>query len=56
MGFGTDFFDGVTKMRAATLLGKTVRLQKRTKIPIKYVNKNSKYGHIFAITVSDTQE
>ena len=33
-----------------------VRLRQRTKSPLKYVHTSSKYGHIFAIPASDTQE
>ena len=32
MGFGTDIYDGVEKMRAATLLREILRLNRRTKI------------------------
>ena len=55
MVFDTDIYDGVTKMRAATLLGEIVRLHQHTKDPLKYVHKNSKYGNLFAIPASYTQ-
>ena len=56
MGFDTDISDGVTKMRAATILGDIVRLRQRTKNLMKYVHTNSNYGHIVAIPASGTQE
>ena len=56
MSFDTDIPDGVAKMRATTLLGDIVRLYQRSKNPLNYVHTNSKYGHIFAIPASDTQE
>ena len=40
MGFDTDISDGVAKMRAATLLGKIIRLHQRTKNLRKYVHTN----------------
>ena len=43
-------------MRATTLLGDIDHLHQRTKTPLKYVHTNSKYGHIFAITYSETHE
>ena len=56
MGFDTDIFDGVVKMRAATLLGEIVRLHQRTINPLKYVYENSNYGHLVAILASENQE
>ena len=56
MGFGTDIYDGVAKMRASTLLGDIVCLHQRTKTPLKYVHKNSKYGHLVAIPAYDNQD
>ena len=56
MGFDTDISDGVSKMRAATLLGGIFCLHQCTKNPMKYVHTNSKYGHIVSIPDSDTQE
>ena len=56
MGFDADISDGVAKMRAAALLGDIVLLHQYTKNPLKYVHTNSNYGHIVAITDSDTQE
>ena len=56
MDFDTDIYDGVAKMRAATILGEIVRLHQCTKTPLNYVHQNSKYGHLVAITASDTQE
>ena len=38
MGFDTDISDGVTKMRAATILGDIVRLHKCTKNTLKYID------------------
>ena len=43
-------------MRAATLLGDIVGLYQCTKNMLNYVHKNSKYGHLVAITNSETQE
>ena len=56
MGFDTDISDGVTKMRAATLLGDIVSLHQRTKKLLKYVQTNSKYGLLVAIAYSDKRE
>ena len=56
MGFDNDIFDGVAKMRAATFGGEIFRLHQRTKNPLKYVQTNSKYGRLDAISASDTQE
>ena len=56
MGFGTDVSDGVAKMRAATILGDIFHLHQHTKNLLKDVHTNSKYGHIFSIPASDTQE
>ena len=56
MGFDNYIYDGVVKMRAATLLGDIVHLHQRTKDPMKYVHTNSNYRHLVAITDSDTQE
>ena len=56
MGFDTYISVGVSKMRAATLLGEVDRLNQCTKNPLKYVHKNSKYGHLVAIPYSGTQE
>ena len=56
MGFDTDIYDGVTNIRASTILGDIVHLHQRTKNPLKYVHKNSKYGHIVTIPDYDTQE
>ena len=56
MGFDTGISDGVTKMRAATLLGDIFRLHQRTKNSLKYVHTYSKYGNLVAIPASDTQE
>ena len=56
IGFDTDIYDGVAKMRAATILGEIVRLHQRIKNPLKYIQRNSKYGHLFAIPDYDTQE
>ena len=55
MGFDTDISDGFAKMRASTLLGEIVCPHQHTKHPLKYVQRNSKYGHIVAIPASDTQ-
>ena len=55
MGFDTDISDGVEKMRAATILGEIICLHQRTKNPLKYVHKNSMYGHVVTIPYSDTQ-
>ena len=38
MGFDTDISDGVTKMRAATILGEVLRLHKCTKNTLKYID------------------
>ena len=46
----------VSKMRAATILGEIVRLQQCNKNPLKYVHAISKYGNIFAMPDSSTQE
>ena len=54
MGFDTDIYDGVTKMRAATILGDIVRLHQCNKYPLKYVHKESKYRHLVVIPASDT--
>ena len=43
-------------MRAANILGDIVRLHQCTKNILKYVHTNSKYGHIVAMSASDTQE
>ena len=43
-------------MRAATILGEIVRLQQCNKNPLKYVHAISKYGNIFAMPDSSTQE
>ena len=56
MGFDIDISDGFAKMRAANILGEIVRLHQHTKNPLKYVDTNSKYGHIVAIPASDTNE
>ena len=56
MGFDTDISDVVTKIREATLLGDIFRLHQLTNNPLKYVNKNSKYGHIVVISDSDTPD
>ena len=55
MGFDTDISDGVVKMRAATLLGKILRLHQHTKNWLKYAHKNSNYRHLVAITASITR-
>ena len=55
MGFDTGVSDGVIKMRAATILGYIVRLYQCTKNPLNHSLKNSKHGHIVAITDSATQ-
>ena len=39
-GFDTGIYDGVSKMRAATLLGDIVRLHQRTKSKLKCVHTN----------------
>ena len=54
MGFGTDFSDGVAKMRADTLLGDIFGLYQLTKNLLKYFHKNSNYGNLVAIPASDT--
>ena len=41
IGFDTDIYDGVAKMRAATILGKIVYLHQNTKNTLKYVHTNS---------------
>ena len=46
MGFDTNIYDGVTIMRAATLLVDIVRLRQCTKNTLKYVHTKSKYGHL----------
>ena len=56
MGFCTDISDGVSKLRASTLLGDIVLLRQFTKNTLKYVHTQSKYGHMVAIPDSDTQE
>ena len=56
MGFYTDISDEVAKMRAATLLEEIVCLHQLTKNMLKYVHKNSNYGHLVSIPASDTQE
>ena len=56
MGFDTAIFDGVAKMRAATILGEIVSLHQCTKNPLKYVHTNSKYAHLFAIPASGIHE
>ena len=43
-------------MKVATLLVDIVRLHQRTKNPLRYVQTNSKYGHIVAIPDYDAQE
>ena len=52
----TDIYDGFEKMRAAALLGEIFHLHQRTKNPLKYVHKNSRYGNLVVIPDSDTQE
>ena len=47
MGFDTDISDGISKIRAATLLEEIVRLHQCSKNSLKYVHIKSKYGHIF---------
>ena len=42
-------------MRSANILGDIVCLHQRTKILLKYVHTNSKYGYLFEILASDTQ-
>ena len=49
MVFGTDIYDGVAKMRVATLLGGIFRLHQCTKNPLKYVHINLKYENLVAI-------
>ena len=56
IGFDTDISDGVVKLRVANILGEIVRLCKCTKTPLKYVHKNSKYGHLVAIPAYDNQD
>ena len=56
MGLYTGVSDVVAKICADTILEDIVRLNQRTKNPLKYVHTNSKYGHIFSIPASDTQE
>ena len=56
MGFDTDIYYGVAKMRAATLLGDIFHLHQRTKKLLNYVHTNSKYGHFIAIPASETYE
>ena len=56
MGFDTDIYDGVAKMRGATLLGEIFRLHKCTINPLKYVHINSKYGYLVSIPDYDNQE
>ena len=56
MGFDTDIFDGVVKIRAAIILREIVCLHQYTKNILKYVHTNSKYGHLFAIPPSETQD
>ena len=55
VGFDTDIYDGVAKMRAAAPLGDIFHLHQCTKNPLKYVHTNSKYGNLVAIPDSDTQ-
>ena len=54
--FDTDIYDGVAKMRAATLLGEILRPHQQTKNPLKYAHTDSNYGHLVAIPTSETQE
>ena len=56
MGFDADISGGEKKTRAATLLGYNVHFHKCTKNPLKYVHTDSKYGNLFKIPVSSTQE
>ena len=56
MGFDTDIYDGVARMRAATHLGDIFRLHQRTKNLLEYVHTNSKYGHLIEIPASYNQE
>ena len=56
MGFDTGIYDGVTKIRASTLLGDIFHLHQLTKNPLKYVHQNSKYGHLVTKPDYDTQE
>ena len=56
MGFDTDIYDGVAKMRAYTLLEEIVCLYQNTKNPLKYFHTNSKYGQLLAIPYYDNNE
>ena len=56
MGLDTDIFDGVTKIRAATLLGEIFRLHQCNKNLMGCVHTKSNYGRIVAIPSSETQE
>ena len=56
MGSEADISDGVAKIRPDTILGEIVCLHQHTANPLKYVHKNSKYGHLVAITDSDNYE
>ena len=54
MGFDTDIYDGVSKMRAAIIFGDIGSLHQRTKNMLYCVHMNSKHGHIAKIPASDT--
>ena len=56
MGFDTDISDGVAKIRAATILGETVRLHQHTKNPLNYVHTKSKYERLVVMPASYTQQ
>ena len=56
MGFDTDIYDGVSKMRAAIIFGEIGSLHQRTKNMLNCVHMNSKHGHLAEIPDSDTQE
>ena len=56
MGFDTYISDGVANIRPDTILGEIFFLHQHTTNPLKYVHKNSKYGHLVAITDSDNYE
>ena len=47
MGLDTDIFDGVTKIRAATIFGDISRLHKFTKNKVMYVQKTQIMGTLF---------
>ena len=56
MSFGADISDRVVKIWVATLLGGIFRLHQHTKNLLKYVHKNSNYGHLVTMPSYDTQD